>query len=100
MSSAYCMQVLLTTRTADFFEQRSFIPAGTAHESDMIRTRAGTRSTPHGIQSCISRCSMTCTRTLLARGSALGSEALHRQAGLTSKPLSKVACNSSRQLFE
>ena len=36
MSSACCMQVLLTTRTADFFEQRSFIPAGTAHESDMI----------------------------------------------------------------
>lgn len=30
------MQVLLTTRTADFFEQRNFIPAGTAHESKLL----------------------------------------------------------------
>ncbi len=28
--------MLLTTRTADFFEQRSFILAGTAHESDLL----------------------------------------------------------------
>ncbi|BDA40699.1 Amino-acid acetyltransferase [Coccomyxa sp. Obi] len=28
--------VLLTTRTADFFEQRDFLPAGVAHESDLI----------------------------------------------------------------
>ncbi|CAL5225511.1 g8341 [Coccomyxa viridis] len=28
--------VLLTTRTADFFEQRSFMLAGTAHESDLL----------------------------------------------------------------
>ncbi len=30
------MQVLLTTRTADFFEQRDFLHAGVAHESDLI----------------------------------------------------------------
>ena len=34
--SAQIVQVLLTTRTADFFEQRSFILAGTAHESNLL----------------------------------------------------------------
>ena len=29
-------QVLLTTRTADFFEQRDFAPAGAAHLSDLL----------------------------------------------------------------
>jgi amino-acid N-acetyltransferase len=29
-------QVLLTTRTADFFEQRDFACAGVAHESDLL----------------------------------------------------------------
>lgn len=31
-----CAQVLLTTRTADFFEQRDFLHAGVAHESNLL----------------------------------------------------------------
>lgn len=36
LRSVRTMQVLLTTRTADFFEQRDFLHAGVAHESDLI----------------------------------------------------------------